>query len=74
MDDIYTYAQREYLPAEPMPLPKVTVLRNAAIIIETILKALVFGAFIILKRLVYMFIPDAEKNIQDKVAVVSVKH
>lgn len=70
MEDIYTFGKKRYEPAIPIEKSIITTVRNAAIVLATIIKCSMLGVWILFKSFALMFIPTASKNIQNQVALV----
>lgn len=62
MDDLHIWSK------------EISFSRTIAIVFEAIVKTMIFGIFYFFKSLIYTFIPDANKDIQNKVALVSNIH
>lgn len=70
MEDIYTFGKKRYEPAVPLEKSIYKTVRNATIILATIIKCSILSVWILFKSIALMFIPTAPKNIQNQVAVV----
>lgn len=72
MEDIYTFERKEYRLAQSKPWTKTIALRYIAKMLEIAVKSIFFGILIVIKSIFYTFIPVKTKDIQFKVALVSV--
>lgn len=70
MDDLYSFGASKYIPAEPLQQSVFGVLKNVAIVLFATAKCTFLGIFIILKSLLFVFIPRFSKDIQNQVALV----
>lgn len=71
MDDIYTFGQKPYIPADPLQRSVLRSGKNVLLFLLTSVKCSVFGIFILLKSIVFLFIPLPTKDIQNQVALVN---
>lgn len=70
MEDIYTFSRRKY---EAAQFPEPSLLKtteNLAKTVLAILRLTILGSFILIKSLVFLFLPTPCKSIQDQVALV----
>lgn len=70
MDDIYTFGQKPYIPADPTDESITRFVQNIGILLFTAVKCTILGGFILLKSIVFLFVPVPSKNIQNKIALV----
>lgn len=70
MEDIYTFGEKRYEPAVPLEISIVNKVRNAFIVLATIIKCSVVGVWILAKSFVLMLIPTPSKSIRNQVAMV----
>lgn len=71
MDDLYSFGRSKYNPADPIQRSIFRYLKNVSLVLYTFVKCTFFGIFIILKSLLFVFIPRSWKDIQNQVALVS---
>lgn len=74
MDDIYTFGQKPYIPANPLETSIVRIVQNICLFLLTGVKCTILGGFIILKSIIFLFVPVPSKNIQNKVALVQLSY
>lgn len=74
MDDIYTFGQTPYIPADPLDPTIARFVQNICILLITGVKCTIIGGFILLKSIVFLFVPVPSKSIQNKVALVQLSY
>lgn len=70
MDDLYSFGKAKYIPADPLQRSVFPIIKNVLLVLFSTVKCTFFGIFIILKSLLFSFIPRFPKNIQNQVALV----
>lgn len=70
MDDLYSFGKRKYIPADPINRSILRFVKNVLFVFLTTVKCTVFGVFILIKSLIFMVIPELDKDIQNQVALV----
>lgn len=70
MDDLYSFGRSKYNPADPIQRSIFQYLKNVSLVLYAFVKCTFFGIFIILKSLLFVFIPRFPKDIQNQVALV----
>lgn len=70
MEDLYSFGEEKYIPADPIQRSILRFVKNVAIVVVTAVKCTVLGIFIIFKSLLFLIIPRFSKDIQYHVALV----
>lgn len=70
MEDIYTFGKKRYEPAKPLEVSFTSTVQDVATVLAAIVKCSVIGLWILVKSLVFTFLPTPAKDIQNQVAMV----